>query len=138
MLITRFIVETRTPLHCGASDESLTLDQPVSRDPFGFWNMQGSSVAGLLRAGLNSVDSEAADTLFGSMKDNSASLIWCSDAFVLDYDGKRACDKAVKGKSTEIPTGPFIRDHVKIDLKRGAAEHTGKFDEEIVPPGVRR
>lgn len=51
------------------------------------------------------------------MKDNSASLIWCSDAFVLDYDGKRACDKAVKGKSTEIPTGPFIRDHVKIDLK---------------------
>ena len=137
MLITRFIVETRTPLHCGASDESLTLDQPVSRDPFGFWNMQGSSVAGLLRAGLNSVDSEAADTLFGSMKDNSASLIWCSDAFVLDYDGKRACDKAVKGKSTEIPTGPFIRDHVKIDLKRGAAEHTGKFDEEIVPPGVR-
>ena len=137
MLITRFIVETRTPLHCGASDESLTLDQPVSRDPFGYWNMQGSSIAGLLRAGLNSVDSEAADTLFGSMKDNSASLIWCSDAFVLDYDGKRACDKAVKGKSTEIPTGPFIRDHVKIDLKRGAAEHTGKFDEEIVPPGVR-
>ena len=137
MLIARFIVKTATPLHAGGGS-SVEFDQPVSRDPFGFWNIQASSLAGFLRAVIGSEDDSAAKQLFGSSTDGGirASDVWLSDAVLLDFDGKPAWEKANRGEDIAIPQGPFIRDHVKINLATGAAERSAKFDEEIVPPGA--
>uniref|UniRef100_UPI00402B0185 RAMP superfamily CRISPR-associated protein n=1 Tax=Succinivibrio sp. TaxID=2053619 RepID=UPI00402B0185 len=68
MIVSRFIIKLKTPLHCGGGN-SLFLDGPVSRDPFGYWNIQGSSLAGVLRASLREIDKDLADSLFGFIKE---------------------------------------------------------------------
>lgn len=139
MLITRFIFETQTALHCGGSDDPIQ-DQPVVRDAFGNYFIQATSIAGILRAYLAENYGECtAKKFFGDQnKDsNNASLIWCSDAILLDYDEKPASWKILQGEDVKINQGPFVRDHVKLDLDSGCAEKGGKFDEEIVPIGAR-
>lgn len=137
MLIARFIVKTSAPLHVGGGS-SVEFDQPVSRDPFGFWNIQASSLAGFLRSVIGAEDEDAARQLFGSSIDGGirASDVWLSDAVLLDFDGRPAWEKADRGEDVDVPQGPFIRDHVKINLATGTAERSAKFDEEIVPPGA--
>lgn len=140
MIVSRFIIKLKTPLHCGGGN-SLFLDGPVSRDPFGYWNIQGSSLAGVLRASLREIDKDLADSLFGFIKGDlsKASLVWFSDANLLDFDEKRACDKAGNGENVEIKADSYIRDHVHLQeegLNRGTSVSGHKFDEEIVPPGA--
>lgn len=142
MLIARIIFQTKTPLHCGSSFVEQDQDNAVNRDPYGFWRIQGSSIAGILKSYLKSQDTQNThiDTkLFGDGEGDfkGASKVWCSDAYLLDFDEQFAFVKASKNKLVEIPTGPFIRDHVRISLKTGADENGGKYDEEIVPPGVK-
>lgn len=138
MLIARFIFELTTPLHCGGGDDPF-LDQPVSRDPFGYYHIPATSLAGVLRSTVAHTD--VAPMLFGTCNgDHSkASLVWCSDALLLDYDGKPCCNKAISGLEIKLDTDKrfFIRDHVKLNLEYGIADEGGKFDEEIVPPGAR-
>lgn len=138
MLITRFILETLTPMHCGGGNDPLQ-DQAVNRDAFGLWRIPGSSVAGILRGFVQNNSLEIENTLFGSIdiNQNGASKIWCSDAFVLDYDKEYAFEKSLQGKEIQLPLGPFIRDHVNLDLVTNTTIESGKFDEEIVPPGVQ-
>lgn len=142
MYIARFIIQTKTPLHCGGGIDP-TLDQPVNRDFYGLWTIQGSSVAGILRSYVRDTKPELEDILFGhqnrnfSSLDQSASLVWCSDAVLLDLDENFAFKKIALGKEIGFGVGPFVRDHVNIDLEKGTATDGGKFDEEIVPPGVK-
>lgn len=142
MYIARFILQTKTPLHCGG-DSDPSLDQPVNRDSYGLWRIQGSSVAGILRSYIKDAEPELEDILFGhqnrnfSSLDQSASLVWCSDASLLDFDDDFAFKKIASGKDIGFGVGPFVRDHVNIDLEKGTATDGGKYDEEIVPPGVK-
>ncbi|MGN0916175.1 MAG: RAMP superfamily CRISPR-associated protein [Succinivibrio sp.] len=142
MYIARFILQTVTPLHCGGGSNP-SLDQPVSRDPFGMWRIQGSSIAGVLRSFLRDTDAELENVLFGhqsrnfSSFDQRASLVWCSDANLLDFDEEYAFKKIACGNEIGFGVGPFVRDHVNIDLDKGTAKDGGKYDEEIVPPGVK-
>jgi len=142
MIITRFILETVTPLHCGGGDDPI-FDQVVTRDAFGFWRIPGSSVAGILRSYLSQMAPEIENTLFGyastSSKElndhNQASVVWCMDAYQLDFDMQLAYKNQLEGKNV-TPLGPFVRDHVNIDFKTSTATEGGKFDEEIIPPGT--
>lgn len=142
MYIARFILQTKTPLHCGGGSDP-SLDQPVNRDSYGLWRIQGSSVAGILRSYIKDAEPELEDILFGhqnrnfSSLDQSASLVWCSDASLLDFDDDFAFKKIALGKDIGFGVGPFVRDHVNIDLEKGTATDGGKYDEEIVPPGVK-
>ena len=142
MYIARFILQTKTPLHCGGGSDP-SLDQPVNRDSYGLWRIQGSSVAGILRSYIKDAEPELEDILFGhqnrnfSSLDQSASLVWCSDASLLDFDDDFAFKKIASGKDIGFGVGPFVRDHVNIDLEKGTAIDGGKYDEEIVPPGVK-
>ena len=54
-----------------------------------------------------------------------------------DFDGKSAPAKKLAGQEVKIPLGPFVRDHVCLDLESGSAIDGGKFDVEIVPAGTR-
>lgn len=147
MYIARFILQTKTPLHCGGGSDP-SLDQPVNRDSYGLWRIQGSSVAGILRSYVRDAEPKQEDILFGhhnaskttssnSTVDQSASLVWCSDALLLDFDENYAFKKIASGNDIGFSVGPFVRDHVNIDLEKGTATDGGKYDEEIVPPGVK-
>lgn len=140
MRMLRMTLECRAPLHCGGGADDFLQDQPVVRDAFGLWHIPGSTLAGILRhhaAGL--APEEVVNRVFGKQDDKLSrpSMIWCANGRLLDFDGRFASRKAMNGEPVEIPRGPFIRDHVRIDLERGVAETGGKFDEEIVPPGAR-
>lgn len=137
------ILECATPLHCGGGQADPLFDQPVARDAFGIWRIPGSSVAGSLRALARAIDPALADKLFGHAGKNGesgsrASLVWCEDALLLDYDGIPAVMKKSRGEDVKIEYDKiFIRDHVKLALDRGSAVDGGKFDCEIVPAGAR-
>lgn len=64
MYIARFILQTKTPLHCGGGSDP-SLDQPVNRDSYGLWRIQGSSVAGILRSYVRDAEPKQEDILFG-------------------------------------------------------------------------
>lgn len=143
MLICRMTLELTAPLHIGGGSDPLQ-DDAVERDAMGLWRIPGTSLAGVLRDySERSLGREQTEILFGSRSQRgcSASKIWCSDGRLLDFDyaekGGTAYEKAVRGDLVQIPVGPYVRDHVRLDLDRGATDEGGKFDEEIVPPGTR-
>ncbi|MDO5537923.1 MAG: RAMP superfamily CRISPR-associated protein [Desulfovibrionaceae bacterium] len=144
IIIARFTFELTAPMHCGGGEKDFQeerglLDAPVLRDALGFWCLPGSSVAGVLRARTRQAyGPEAEKRLFGCAEgDGTASLVWCSDAVLLDWDGKKAAAKCLQGGSASIGSPSFVRDHVRISDETGAAERGGKFDEEYVPAGTR-
>ena len=138
VLIFKAVVECLTPLHCGGGPDD-ELDQPVARDAFGLWRIPGSSLAGALRSLADRRDEKLARRLFGHQEKESsrASLVWCEDGLLLDYDGQPALAKKLAGAAPRISCAPFVRDHVRIGLESGAAAEAGKFDCEIVPAGAR-
>lgn len=135
MLLSRMIIEMKTPLHCGGGQERY-LDQPVVRDAFGNFYIPGSSIAGILRNVAEQFNPDFAEKAFGSLNVETASFIECLDAHSLDFDGQTCLSKALRGEESSLPSGPYLRDHVKI-TKEGVAQNGGKFDEEIVPAGTR-
>lgn len=144
MIIARLVFTLETPLHCGGGKDQF-LDLPVLRDSAGFYLIPGSSIAGIIRSEALKFDAsennEVSEILFGSNREDNqnASLFWCSDAHLLDFDGQCALSKYIKGRKVEIAEykGPYIRDHVKIDEKTLTACPGGKYDEEIVPIGAK-
>lgn len=146
MIIARLIFTLETPLHCGGGHDQF-LDQPVIRDSAGFYMIPGTSVSGALRAEALKLDESEGkkhtDMLFGTCNAedglSGASLMWFSDAHLLDFDGECALSKFVSGKQVDIADyqGPYIRDHVRIDDKTQTASKSGKYDEEIVPVGAK-
>lgn len=137
MRLLKLIIELETPLHCGSGAGDWALDQPVARDTFGLWRIPGTSLAGSLRALAATRDKDLANRLFGDQKEAKPSLVWCRDALLLDFDGVPALKKKLAGKEVNIPLGPFVRDHVRLNLQTGTSEEGAKFDEEIVPAGTR-
>lgn len=138
MKIFRAALECVAPLHCGGGHDNL-LDQPVSRDAFGLWHVPASSFAGCLRGLGKKIDARLTDAMFGEQNGEEAvpSLVWCEDILLLDFDSVPAILKILRGEKPAIQCGPFVRDHVCIDLETGAGVEGGKFDMEIVPPGAR-
>lgn len=141
MRILRMIIQCETPLHCGGGMDDV-LDQPVSRDAFGFWRIPGSSLAGSLRALAAAQNEKLARDLFGyqSGENSHASLVWCEDGRLLDYDNKVALYKCLeKGReAVKIKCDrPWVRDHVRLSLDHGTAKDGAKFDAEFVPAGAR-
>lgn len=138
MLLFRMILECVTPLHCGGGQDLLQ-DQPVTRDAFGLWRIPGSSLAGALRSLASGLNDRLVGRMFGDIRNKAPvpSLIWCEDGILLDFDGTPAADKKLAGKPVDIPLGPFVRDHVCLDMEKDSAVDGGKFDVEIVPAGAR-
>ncbi len=134
MRIFRMTMECLSPLHCGGGEEDWLQDRPVVRDAFGCWTIPGTSIAGALRDMAQRLDSSVAERLFGGER---ASLLWVSDARLLDYDGRPVQDRLLDGEEATLPQGPFLRDRVRLSSEGETAEDSGKFDEETVPAGTR-
>ena len=143
--IFRCLIELKTPLHCGGGDDN-GFDQPVTRDGFGLYRIPGSSIAGILRAKAMQMGANPAliNRAFGYIEHGKSdgkaagSLIWCKDGLLLDMDGNLAIAKKMQGNNVHpVFSNIYIRDHVRIGLETGAAEESGKFDEEYAPVGCR-
>lgn len=145
MISARINFTLLTPLHVGAGSTQF-LDDVVQRDSFGLYMISATSIAGALRDFSKDLDltenKQVIDALFGFAKGDKGtpSILFISDAKLLDYDGSFASDCYLTGKkptsSIADGLGPYIRDHVRID-KEGVAQQGGKYDEEIVPAGAK-
>lgn len=118
-------------------------------DVHGLPVIPGSSIAGVLRHAMQRLhpSDDAVSALFGSRPDEhdpdgGGSRLWVSWAHVHDRD-----DRAMDGLRLDavLPSGdpvlaaarrPSTRDHVRIGT-RGSADERGKFDECLLPSGLR-
>lgn len=117
------------PLHVGTGEWSDECDLPILRDHRGLPLIEGSSLVGVLRAGVEGLaqslgyDEGDIQTLFGSRDAEKAAAsalrVACSHLIGPEW--------LIKGRD--------LRDSVGIDRKRGAAHRGALFTWETLPPG---
>ena len=144
--LARIVFEAKTPLHVGSGSSDLTLDAPINCDANGLPQINGASLAGVIRSYFDEKnDKEFINRIFGFQAKNKGegSRLVVSNAHLL-YDG----GKVVEGLMTsdKITTNTYLkamqayalplRDHCRINEK-GAAADKGKFDNCVLPKGVR-
>lgn len=139
--LARIVLETQTPLKVGSGRGNVRTDAVINRDANGLPYIPATTLKGLLRHAL---DGDTADRVMGwqNSKDGQGSWLSISEAkIVTDADGSTAdgllnpdkvADDAYLSRFREMP----VREHVRIG-HRGVTVDKGKFDEEIVPKGVR-
>ncbi|MGP1595773.1 MAG: RAMP superfamily CRISPR-associated protein [Prevotella denticola] len=134
--LARIILETETPLAIGSGNKDIKTDSVVSKDINELPYIPATTLAGLIR---HSLPEELQEYWMGfqTKKDGEGSRIILSEGKILSangnpIDGLNLDEDAVTRLCHELP----IRQHVRIN-QQGTAVKNGKFDEEIVPKGVR-
>ena len=134
--LARIILETETPLAIGSGNKDIKTDSVVAKDINELPYIPATTLAGLIR---HSLPEELQEYWMGfqKKKDGEGSRIMLSEGKILSADGNpidglNLDEDAVTRLCHELP----IREHVRIN-QQGTAVKNGKFDEEIVPKGVR-
>lgn len=143
--LARIVLQAETPLSIGSGESNIQTDSPVIRDINGLPFIPGTSLAGILRHAVDSLEQEKVNAVFGfQSKEGSntglGSRLLCTSARMIGKDGQTVLD----GLQNINYTDPFykafqnlpIRQHVCINDK-GTAKDRGKFDEEVVYKGTR-
>ncbi len=141
--LARILLEAETPIKIGSGKDSVKTDAIILRDVNGLPYIPGATLMGLMRHALGE-DTLTANRIMGfqSKKTNDGHGSWLSvsEAKVVGkgnvpVDGLQPSlvekDEYLSGLM-DMP----IRQHVRIGHK-GVAEKAGKFDEEVIPKGVR-
>ena len=135
--IARVLVEAVVPLAVGTGESSIITDSEVAVDFNGLPYIPGTSLTGVIRNAVK--DESGVERIFGSVSQEktSGSMIIVSDAKIVDFNGCVIDGLALPGDTMlnlykELP----VRQHVKIG-KKGVAEDTGKFDNQVVYKGTR-
>ncbi|QUB71872.1 CRISPR-associated protein [Prevotella multiformis] len=137
--LARIILETETPLAIGSGNKDIKTDSVVAKDINELPYIPATTLAGLIR---HSLPEELQEYWMGfqKKKDGEGSRIMLSEGKILSADGNpidglnfdNLDEDAIMRLCRELP----IRQHVRIN-QQGTAVKNGKFDEEIVPKGVR-
>lgn len=134
--LARITLETETPLAIGSGNKDIKTDSVVAKDINELPYIPATTLAGLIR---HSLPEELQEYWMGfqTKKDGEGSRIILSEGKILSangnpIDGLNLDEDAVTRLCHELP----IRQHVRIN-QQGTAVKNGKFDEEIVPKGVR-
>lgn len=139
--LARIVLEAQTPLKVGSGKGNVRTDAVINRDANGLPYIPATTLKGLLRHAL---DGDTADRIMGwqNSKDGQGSWLSISEAKVVtNADGDtvdgllnpgKVADDDYLSRFREMP----VREHVRIG-HRGVTVDKGKFDEEIVPKGVR-
>jgi CRISPR/Cas system CMR subunit Cmr4 (Cas7 group RAMP superfamily) len=154
--LARLTVETASPLGIGSGRRGLNTDRLVARDAYGLPYLPGTSLAGCLRSALMEkevMDPRIVEQLFGFQKSEIqehkheggwGSRVIISSGHLVGPDGKVVGETGAspdyKSDYLESLTDGWLpeRDHVRINSRGVAdAEGHGKFDEQLVPRGVR-
>lgn len=134
--LARIILETETPLAIGSGNKDIKTDSVVAKDINELPYIPATTLAGLIRHSLPEVLQEYWMG-FQKKKDGEGSRIMLSEGKILSADGNPIDGlNLVKDKITQLCRELPIRQHVRIN-QQGTAVKNGKFDEEIVPKGVR-
>ena len=134
--LARIILETETPLAIGSGNKDIKTDSVVAKDINELPYIPTTTLAGLIR---HSLPEELQEYWMGfqKKKDGEGSRIMLSEGKILSADGNPIDGlNLVKDKITQLCRELPIRQHVRIN-QQGTAVKNGKFDEEIVPKGVR-
>lgn len=134
--LARIILETETPLAIGSGNKDIKTDSVVAKDINELPYIPATTLAGLIR---HSLPEELQEYWMGfqKKKDGEGSRIMLSEGKILSADGNPIDGlNLVKDKITQLCRELPIRQHVRIN-QQGTAVKNGKFDEEIVPKGVR-
>lgn len=139
--IARIILEAATPLFVGSGESSLLKDALVQKDANGLPMIQGTSLTGVLRHGLQDTESDKSkwEQIFGYQTgtDGVGSRLRISSAYLILNDNKIGerfdnIDKEIKVKFDNLPS----RQHVRINDK-GVSIKNGLFDNEVVYKGAK-
>jgi CRISPR/Cas system CMR subunit Cmr4 (Cas7 group RAMP superfamily) len=141
--LAQFIIETTTPFAIRSGDKGINIDSLVARDANDLPYLPGTSLTGVLRSLLASnPEMKEWDQWFGNhLKDeklSSGSRLILTDGYMVDEDGKTVLN-GLQGNLSSFAKSfktNIIRDRVKINAK-GVAINGAKFDEELIPKGVR-
>lgn len=141
--LAHFVIETQSGLKIATGSEGKLVDQTIAKDSNGLPYIPGTSLTGVMRHLLES-ESVPTNTIFGNgdLNEGVGSRIIISDANLCNPIGQGVLEGIQNidfsneyfSRFNNLPQ----RDHVRINSK-GAADtiNNGKFDEEIVPKGVR-
>ncbi len=131
--VAQIVLQAVTPLKVASGDSNTSIDAPVLKN----WNnlpmIQGTSMAGVLRASLDNTKDQ--ENLFGK---DFGSRVLVSHLHLLDKNGKiiyglgKEADEDFLDKYDDLP----VREHTAINDK-GTAQKSSKFDEEVVYAGSR-
>lgn len=137
-MVARVTLEAVSPLALGSGVKDILTDAPVAKDLNGLPYIPGSSLAGVIRHGIQ--DEKLADEVFGFQRgaDGLGSRLILSDALFVGSDGRAVeelCDIRGDEYLRRFAVLP-IRQHVRLTDKGTAADH-GKFDEQVVYRGAR-
>lgn len=142
--LARIVFEAETPLHVGSGSSDLTLDAPINCDANGLPQINGSSLAGILRSSFSD-DEKIREKIFGFQNNSKGegSRLVVSNAHLI-YEGGKVVeglmtdDEMTKSKYLKAMQAYALplRDHCRIDDK-GTAADKGKFDNCVLPKGVR-
>jgi len=144
--LARIVFEAETPLHVGSGSSDLTLDAPVNCDANGLPQINGTSLAGVIRSYFDEKnDKEFINRIFGfqAKQGGAGSRLVVSNAHLI-YEGGKVVEGLMTGD--EITKSEYLkamqayalplRDHCRINEK-GTVSGTGKFDNCVLPKGVR-
>ena len=147
-LLSRITLEALSPLVIGSGNKNIKTDSVVAKDVNELPYIPATTLAGLIR---HSLPEEEQRKWMGyqTKEESCGSQLILSEAKILSENGKpidglsnkededsidglNDKEDAVKQLCHQLP----IRQHVRIN-HQGVAEKNGKFDEEIVPKGMR-
>ena len=135
-LLSRITLEAVTPLVIGSGNKNIKTDSVVTKDVNNLPYIPATTLAGLIR---HSLPEEEQNKWMGyqTKEESYGSQLILSEAKILSEDGKpidglNNKEDAITQLCHQLP----IRQHVRIN-HQGVAEKNGKFDEEIVPKGMR-
>lgn len=135
-LLSRITLEALSPLVIGSGNKNIKTDSVVAKDVNELPYIPATTLAGLIRHSLPE-EEQRRWMGFQTKEESYGSQLILSEAKILSEDGKPIDglsnkEDAVKQLCYQLP----IRQHVRIN-HQGVAEKNGKFDEEIVPKGMR-
>lgn len=135
-LLSRITLEALSPLVIGSGNKNIKTDSVVAKDVNELPYIPATTLAGLIR---HSLPEEEQRKWMGyqTKEESCGSQLILSEAKILSENGKPIDglsnkEDVVKQLCHQLP----IRQHVRIN-HQGVAEKNGKFDEEIVPKGMR-
>ena len=134
--LSRITLEAVTPLSIGSGNKDIKTDSVVAKDVNGLPYIPATTLAGLIRHSLPE-DEQRKWMGYQTKEESFGSQLILSEAKILSEFGKPIDGlNPNEDKITEFCQQLPIRQHVRIN-HQGTAEKNGKFDEEIVPKGMR-
>ncbi|WP_198559915.1 RAMP superfamily CRISPR-associated protein [Colwellia sp. 12G3] len=143
--LTRLIIETQSPMAINTGNREVGFDSQLARDANNLPYVPATSIAGVWKHLAKEVLSEnSIDNWFGyTGKESQSSTLTISDGVL--HNSK---NKPVQGLLTPeainqdsllsmlVQARPHHRERVSIN-DRGVAKNTGKFDQILLPAGIR-